>query len=98
MSSSNGGFSSARSYTSTSGSTGSALSVGSVTSGSSSAGFHEQLQQGRLSANFRAKVAGLPSYDPAVRKPGDIWFHVSGDGMGAGHTNMTATDVSKKVD
>jgi hypothetical protein len=98
MSSSNGGFSSARSYTSTSGSTGSALSVGFVTSGSSSAGFHKLREQGRLSAKFRAKVAGLPSCDPAVRKPGDVWFHLSDDGVGAGHTNMTASDISQKVD
>lgn len=97
MSSSNAGLSSARAYTSTSGATTSAVSVGSFTSGSSSALSHELKVQGRLSASFAARVAGLPGYEAAMRKAGDVWFHVADDGA-AGHTNMTCSDNTKKVD
>lgn len=96
MSSSNAGFSAARSYTSTSGATSPAVSIGSVTSGSSSAVSHERRVQERLSASFQARARGLPRYDEGQRKAGDIFFHLT-DG-GVGHTNMTAPDITFKVD
>ena len=90
-------LSSAKSYTSSIGATSSAVSSGSSTSGSSS-GLSSMLRdQARLGPQIAGALgAGLPNYDPAIRLPGDVFFHVDGDV--AGHTNMMCNDTTNKVD
>lgn len=90
------GLSSAKSYTSVSG-TSSGVAFGSSTSGSSFAGSSFASNQFALKGRISAKLTqGLPIYTTSIRKPGDVFFHV--DDNYAGHTNMTAKDVSYKID
>jgi hypothetical protein len=90
------GLSSARSYTSASG-TSSGVTLSSVTSGSSVAASSFVSEQKSLGKKISlALPSGLPVYDAGIRQPGDVFFHVDGDV--AGHTNMTATDTTAKVD
>lgn len=90
------GLSSAQAYTSASG-TSSHTGLSSVTSGSSFAVSSFSSDMKRVGAQIAAHLrAGLPDYAAFGPQAGDVFFHV--DGEAAGHTNMIAPDVTKKVD
>jgi len=92
-------LSSANSYTSTSGNTSVPVMSSSLTSGSgfsSSASREIFSRQKKVGGKLAALVAGKPEYSQDNRKPGDVFFHV--DGTTIGHTNMTSSDVTMKVD
>ncbi|WP_426954942.1 hypothetical protein [Muricoccus radiodurans] len=94
-----GQLSSARSYTSTSGNTSVPVSSSVTPSGSSavsSSASSTIYTAGKLGKRFDALVKGKPRYDPALRRAGDVFFHIIDDNVG--HTNMTTSDTTKKVD
>jgi hypothetical protein len=93
-------MSSAKSYASTSGNTSVPVLSSSATSGSalsSSVAGEFLINQDKAYGKFAPMVQkGLPDYDPMMRYPGDIFFHIN-DGV-VGHTNMTGPDITHKVD
>jgi len=50
----------------------------------------------KLGKRIQGLITGKPRYDQGVRLAGDVFFHCEGDSVG--HTNMTCTDVTMKVD
>jgi len=90
------GLSSAKGYTSVSG-TSSHVGLSSVTSGSSVGVSSFLSDNSRVGAQISASLRrGLPNYAAVGPLAGDVFFHV--DGEVAGHTNMIGPDVSKKID
>jgi len=89
---------SARSYTSTSGST-SAPILSSSMGGSlpfSSSVSHELVTNKQLGGQMRTLIAGKPAYGWIHRLPGDVFFHI--EDTTVGHTNMLSSNPMKKVD
>lgn len=89
---------SARSYTSTVGSTSAPIAVSSA-SGSlpfSSSASHELVTNKQLGRQMRDLIQGKPAYGWIYRLPGDVFFHVEDSVVG--HTNMLSSNPMKKVD
>lgn len=89
------GLRSAKAYTSVSG-TSSHVGVSSVTSGSSVGPSSTLSANHQLAPTIAARYSALPDYDPAMRRAGDVFFHI--DTGTPGHTNMVARDTALKID